>query len=76
MDDRARRGADMGVLFKEGEEDYVLPEDQDSVWITVNHVSIYIIRRPNGVEVMAYPLGMELEDELDGFYVSWMRAGL
>jgi len=59
----------MDVLFKEGEEDFVLAEDAQSCWITVDHVSIYIIRRPDGVEVMAYPKGMELDDELDGFYI-------
>jgi hypothetical protein len=36
--------------------DYVLPEDQQSVWITVGNISVYIKRNDEGVSVDLYPL--------------------
>ena len=59
----------MSALHRESDTDYVLHEDFESVWITVDGLSIYIIRRPDGVEVEAYVKGMEMEAALDGFLV-------
>lgn len=57
-------------LFNDGDDtDWTLREGHRSVWITVDDISIYIIRRPNGVEVEAYAKGMEMDAVLDGFLV-------
>ncbi len=51
----------MGALFAEGEEDYALEEGQQSVWITVGNLSVYVVRTDCGVKVEVYDLGNEAE---------------
>jgi len=40
-------------------DDYILPEDKTSVWITVNTLSVYIRRTKDGVVVDLFPLDGE-----------------
>lgn len=56
--------------------DYLLPETFDSVWITVNNVSIYIKREAHGVAVDLYPLNDENSDSLSGCYITFEDAKL
>lgn len=53
-----------GVLRLEGdgESDYVLEENAESVWITVNDISVYVKRTDEGVAVDLYPLNDEASD--------------
>ncbi len=50
------------------EEDYELPEDQTSVWITVNAISVRAFRTDEGVGVDLYPVGRESEDAIASTY--------
>ena len=50
-------------LTFEGGNDYILNPDEQSVWITVGGISVYIRHTPNGkVSVTLYVLGEE-DDE-------------
>jgi hypothetical protein len=48
--------------------DYTLDSDSESVWITVDTVSIYIKRQDEGVSVYLYPRGHEDEDSIGETY--------
>ena len=48
-----------GVLIHRGENDYELAEDQTSVWLTVDGVSVYVRRSENSVIVELLPHGDE-----------------
>ncbi len=55
-----------GVLQQdEVPNDYVFPENPDhsSVWITVDNISIYVLRTFSGVNVSLYPHGKESMDD-------------
>jgi hypothetical protein len=54
--------------------DYVLPEDQQSVWITVGNISVYIKRNDEGVSVDLYPLDDENSDFLAGCWLTFAEA--
>jgi len=64
----------MGALLQqcedgcdEEETDYILVGDR--VWITINNISVYIIRGEYGVSVELYPLNYE-----DGNLITETRA--
>ena len=44
--------------------DYTLDSDSETVWMTVDTVSIKIRRQDEGVSVHLYPLGREDEDAI------------
>lgn len=48
------------------DKDYILPEGQRSVWISVDDLSVYIGRHQdrNGVKVSLFPLGAEWEEPM------------
>ena len=50
--------------------DYVL-DGSDTLWITVSNVSINIVRREDGVSVMLYPLGQEMNDCIAETWMAW-----
>jgi len=53
------------ALKREGENDYRLKEDYDSVWITVGLISVYVRRVDGAAAVTLYPLEDEMGEELD-----------
>ena len=55
----------LNKLQPQGEEDYVLPDDWDSVWIEVGPIPVYIRRHDKGVIVELCKTGSEAEDALD-----------
>tara|TARA_R100001086_G_C11676326_1_gene214376 strand:+ start:304 stop:501 length:198 start_codon:yes stop_codon:yes gene_type:complete len=61
----------MGALRQEEETDYILEDDSNNLWITVNNVSINIVRREEGVSVMLYPLKQEMNDCIAETWVTW-----
>lgn len=52
-----------GPLIHDQENDYTLKPDETSCWITVNNLSVYVIRTDEGVVVDIYPYGRETETE-------------
>lgn len=53
-----------GVLSQEGDCDYTLKKGERSCWITVDNLSIYIIRTDEGILVEIYRKGHEAEDAI------------
>ena len=52
-----------------GDRDYTLPADLAGVWITVDNISVHVVRHSvpgsiPGVTVNLYPLGVEMDDPL------------
>ena len=66
----------MDALKREGENDYVLVPGEDSVWITVGNVSVYIRRTDEGVSVCTYPFGVEEQDSITESFVTFKEAEL
>jgi len=62
------------ALKREGDEDYVLKEEHDSVWITVDNISVNVLRRSYGVVVELYPLHKEADDSLHGCQALFSEA--
>lgn len=56
------------VLIRQGESDYYLKDNADSVWITVGDISVYVVRTDEGVVVDLYPLDNENAESLGGAY--------
>jgi len=54
--------------------DYVLKEDQRSVWITVNNISVYVVRNDEGVSVDLFPLNAEMDDPLTSAWALFADA--
>ena len=65
----------METLRQEAETDYILLES-DSVWITVNNISVCIIRWEDGVSVRLYPLNSEDEDCIAETSATWSEANV
>lgn len=59
--------------FESG-KDYAFREDQQSVWITVGNISVYIKREDEGVAVDLYPLNDEMSDSLAGAWLTFAEA--
>ena len=51
--------------------DYILQEGHNHVWLTVNNISIYIVKRDDGVSIQCYPLGHEMNDCITETWVTW-----
>lgn len=62
------------ALKREGESDYVLRKKHDSVWITINNISVYVRRTDEGVAVDLYPKGDEMEDSMCGTWALFSEA--
>lgn len=58
-------------LINDEENDYTLPEGEKSCWITVDGLSIYIVRNSdtNSVRVDIYEELKEMDDPLDSMEV-------
>jgi hypothetical protein len=56
------------------DSDYELPADQDSVWISVDNISVYVKRTDEGVVVDLFPKGMEMDDAIAGTYAFHAEA--
>lgn len=53
-----------GALKNNGGSDYTLKPGQPSCWITVDNISVYIVRGDAGVHISTFPLEKEMEPEL------------
>lgn len=62
------------ALKRISDTDYELKEDQNSVWITVDNISVYIRRTDEGVSVGLYPKGREMDDEICGTWCLFTEA--
>jgi len=58
----------------EGDTDYELNEDFKSCWITVNNISVYILRTGDGVSVDLLPLGKEDKPPIVSTYATFAAA--
>ena len=56
--------AEIPVLIANGDNDYILREGDNSVWITVDELSVYILRTKAGVRVDIYPIGDEMTEPI------------
>lgn len=52
--------------------DYVL--EDESVWITVNNISVHIIKTDEGVVADLYPLGKEDENPMTSTWLMFAEA--
>jgi|VirMetMinimDraft_7_1064189.scaffolds.fasta_scaffold00786_7 hypothetical protein len=55
-----------GALHQEEYADFVLKKEAQSVWVTIDNLSLYVRRTDEGVAVDIYPVGMEMEDPIVG----------
>ena len=64
------------VLVKEGEAgaEYTLKAGEESVWITVNNISVHIKRGDEGVSVCLYPVDKEDSEALVETYATYAEA--
>ena len=53
------------------DSDYTLAEDADGLWITVNNLSVRLLRTDEGLVIRVFPLGEEANTELDSMRVNW-----
>ena len=58
----------------EGDTDYELNEDFKSCWITVNNISVYVLRTSDGVYVDLLPLGKEDKPPIASTYATFADA--
>lgn len=56
-------------LIQEGEEDFALNPEAESAWVTVDSVTLWIRRHPDGVIVEAYKNHAEMEDSIGEMFV-------
>lgn len=54
--------------------DFVMPPNADSIWITVENISVNIRRQDEGVGVTLYPKGHEDEDCLGDTWALYQEA--
>lgn len=54
--------------------EYTLTSEEDSVWITVNNISVHIIRTDEGVVVDLYPLSEEDCDPVAGTWATFQEC--
>ena len=64
----------MSALLKEGHSDYLLKPVENSVWITIDNISVYLRRTDEGVAVSLYPKGREMDDEIVGTWALFSEA--
>lgn len=64
-----------GALRKvEGDSDYELKENHGSCWVTVDNISVYIVRNDEGVSVDLYPHFCENNEALGSTSVTFAAA--
>jgi hypothetical protein len=56
----------MSALIEDNETDYTLSHEYPSCWITVDNLSVYILRTDEGVSVDIFPVGCEADESLAG----------
>jgi len=54
--------------------DYELNEDYKSCWITVNNISVYVLRTSDGVSVDLLPHGKEDKPPIASTYATFSEA--
>lgn len=62
------------ALIAEGENDYAMHESATSCWITVNNISVYIVRTDEGVVVDLHKANGEMEDAIASTYAFFSDA--
>jgi len=58
----------------EGDIDYELNQEYQSCWITVNNISVYVLRTSDGVSVDLLPLGKEDKPPIASTYATFADA--
>ena len=61
-------------LELEEEMDYIVPEKTNSVWITIDNISVHLIRTDEGVVCDMYPLHHETDDTIACTWVTFAEA--
>jgi len=56
------------------ESDYTLPSEQNSVWITVENLSVYVHKTDEGVVVDILPRGDEMSESIASTYAFWTEV--
>jgi hypothetical protein len=51
--------------------DYILAKGEDGVWITVDSLSVRLLRTDEGLVIRVFPLGEEANTELGSMCVDW-----
>jgi len=64
----------MKALKRKSDSDYILRKGHQSVWITVDNISVYVRRTDEGVAVDLYPVGDEMEDAICGTWALFTEA--
>ena len=62
------------ALRAESEVDYVLKEGHTSCWVTIENISIHIIKTDEGVVTDLYPTGYEDEVAVAGTWLTFAEA--
>ena len=58
----------------EEDTDYELNEDYKSCWITVNNISVYVLRTSDGVSVFLHPHGKETTPPIASTHATFSEA--
>ena len=61
-------------MRQQDETDYIMEDGTDTVWITVNNVSVHVVRKEDGVSVKLYPLKQEMNDCIGETFLTWEEA--
>lgn len=56
------------------DNDYTLPAEQKSVWLSVEAFSVYVHKTDEGVVVDIFPLGDEMVDPIASTYAFWSES--
>ena len=65
----------MTILYNDGDEsDWTLAEEARSVWITVDNISVYIVRTDAGVSVDLFAKHRECDEPLAGTWALQQHA--
>lgn len=62
----------LSVEENNADNEYTL--NQDTVWITVNNLSLYIRKNDEGVSVDIFPVGFESEDPIAGTWATYAEV--
>jgi len=71
---RLKRLGYVPALEMDSESDYTLSKDCESVWITVENISVYIKRDEEGVAVDLFPKDKECDESLAGTWLMYDEA--
>ena len=65
----------MSILWNDGDEsDWTLDPAARSVWITVDNISVYIVRTDEGVSVDLFQKNRECDDSIAGTWALHQEA--